>query len=107
MRVRRAHSLSQRGKPCLADVPPLLERHSYHQSSTDLDHLLSALLALDARHEACLLSHVSRRSSKAQGVALLTLFSRGLSQPPASRLRQIARPAMTTQTREASRQRGH
>lgn len=51
-------------------------------SSTDLDNLLSALLALDDRHEACLLSHVSRRSSKAQGVALLTLFSRGLSQPP-------------------------
>jgi hypothetical protein len=42
---------------------------------------LDQILALDQHHEACLLSHVSRRSSKAQGVAMLTLFSRGLSRP--------------------------
>jgi urease accessory protein len=42
---------------------------------------LEQILALDQHHEACLLSHVSRRSSKAQGVAMLTLFSRGLSRP--------------------------
>lgn len=42
---------------------------------------LDQIVALDQHHEACLLSHVSRRSSKAQGVAMLTLFSRGLSRP--------------------------
>ncbi|WVQ82026.1 hypothetical protein IAT38_004154 [Cryptococcus sp. DSM 104549] len=36
---------------------------------------------LDRYHEASLLSHVGRRSSKAQGVAMLTLFTRGLSRP--------------------------
>ena len=36
---------------------------------------------LDEYHEATLLSHVSRRSSRAQGVAMLTLYSRGLNRP--------------------------
>jgi len=42
---------------------------------------IDELVHVDAFHEATLLSHVSRRSSKAQGVALLTLFSRGLAVP--------------------------
>lgn len=58
------------------------DANSLSTASSRRDGLLARLLALDERHEACLLSHVSRRSSKAQGVALLTLFSRGLSQPP-------------------------
>lgn len=44
---------------------------------------VEAIRQLDEYHEATLLSHVSRRSSKAQGVAMLTLYSRGLSRPSA------------------------
>lgn len=40
---------------------------------------VEALTRLDALHEATLLSHVARRASKTQGVAMLTLFTRGLS----------------------------
>ncbi|WVN90155.1 uncharacterized protein L203_105391 [Cryptococcus depauperatus CBS 7841] len=47
-----------------------------------VDHLLEQLQVLDQYHESTLLSHVGRRSSEPQGVAMLTLFSRGLSKPP-------------------------
>ena len=46
------------------------------------EQAIDGLVEIDYFHEAAFLSHVSRRSSKAQGVALLTLFSRGLTQPP-------------------------
>jgi urease accessory protein len=39
------------------------------------------LQELDGRYEAMTLNHITRRASKAQGVALLTLFSRGFSRP--------------------------
>ncbi|KAL1408734.1 hypothetical protein Q8F55_005547 [Vanrija albida] len=47
-----------------------------------LDAGVAALLALDAAHEATLLSHVARRASKAQGIATLSLYFRGLGPPP-------------------------
>ncbi|CAK9782827.1 hypothetical protein CC85DRAFT_275987 [Cutaneotrichosporon oleaginosum] len=43
---------------------------------------VARLVRLDEMHEATLLSHVARRASRAQGVALLTLYARGLSAPP-------------------------
>lgn len=48
-----------------------------------VDHVgvIGELVKMDEYHEATLLSHVSRRSSSAQGVALLTLLSRGLTRP--------------------------
>ncbi|WWD18954.1 hypothetical protein CI109_103411 [Kwoniella shandongensis] len=46
-----------------------------------VDWVVGRIAALDRYHEATLLSHVARRSSKAQGVAMLTLFTRGLSRP--------------------------
>ncbi|KAK8854897.1 hypothetical protein IAR55_003636 [Kwoniella newhampshirensis] len=49
--------------------------------SSVLDRIVGNITALDRYHEATLLSHVARRSSKAQGVAMLTLFTRGLSKP--------------------------
>lgn len=39
------------------------------------------IMRLDALYDAMTLNHVARRASKAQGVALLTLFSRGFSRP--------------------------
>lgn len=47
-----------------------------------LGSAIAALVALDNAHEATLLSHVARRASRAQGVALLTLHARGLGPPP-------------------------
>ena len=52
-------------------------------NSKGKDRIIDELVAADMYHESTMLSHVSRRSSKAQGVALLTLFSRGLIPPPA------------------------
>jgi urease accessory protein len=50
--------------------------------SPSVDSTVAALVALDTAHEATLLSHVPRRASRAQGVALLTLHARGMGAPP-------------------------
>ena len=47
-----------------------------------IESTLATLLSLDRAHESTLLSHVARRASKAQGVALLTLYARGMVPPP-------------------------
>jgi urease accessory protein len=57
-----------------------------HQGEKDddggrLKTILGKIEELDGYHESTLLSHVARRASKAQGVAMLTLFGRGLTRP--------------------------
>ncbi|KAL1735865.1 UreF-domain-containing protein [Schizophyllum commune] len=47
----------------------------------DLTSALTTLAALDALCEATMLNHVARRASRAQGVALLTLYAKGLAPP--------------------------
>ena len=44
--------------------------------------ILDTLLRLDALYEANTLNHVARRASCAQGVALLTLYTKGFACPP-------------------------
>lgn len=51
------------------------------EAELKVEETVRALQDLDAYHESTLLSHVARRSSKAQGVAMLTLYTRGLSIP--------------------------
>ena len=51
-------------------------------SGVEVEDVIEKLVRLDGYHEATLLSHVARRSSKSQGVALLTLYTRGLGPPP-------------------------
>ncbi|KAI0321978.1 hypothetical protein OF83DRAFT_1050246 [Amylostereum chailletii] len=46
------------------------------------DSALNALIALDATYEATALNHVARRASCSQGVALLTLYTKGFTRPP-------------------------
>jgi urease accessory protein len=46
-----------------------------------LQKILEKIEELDEYHESALLSHVARRASKAQGIAMLTLFGRGLTRP--------------------------
>jgi urease accessory protein len=48
----------------------------------ELDVALSALTRLDALYDASTLNHVTRRASFAQGVALLTLYTKGFTRPP-------------------------
>ncbi|CAD6588685.1 MAG: hypothetical protein TREMPRED_005122 [Tremellales sp. Tagirdzhanova-0007] len=53
-----------------------------HKNSKSKGQAIDELVEMDMYHESAMLSHVARRSSRAQGVALLTLFSRGLIPPP-------------------------
>ena len=46
------------------------------------DDILETLTDLDGLYQAMTLNHVSRRASMSQGVALLTLYSKGFSRPP-------------------------
>ena len=46
------------------------------------DHILCTLTDLDELYQSMTLNHVTRRASMAQGVALLTLYSKGFSQTP-------------------------
>lgn len=50
-------------------------------STEELDEAIKKLLALDDLYEATTLNHVARRASKAQGIALLALYSKGFSRP--------------------------
>lgn len=43
--------------------------------------VLKAVQNVDMVQDAMMLNHVARRSSKAQGIAMLTLFSKGFSKP--------------------------
>ncbi|ORX38646.1 hypothetical protein BD324DRAFT_621780 [Kockovaella imperatae] len=50
-----------------------------HPSDSDLPTVIDRLETLDNYHEASLLSHVARRASKAQGVAILMLYVRSFA----------------------------
>jgi urease accessory protein len=52
-------------------------------SAEPLDRTCEEIRVLDDLYEAMTLNHVARRASKSQGVALLTLYTKGFS-PPAS-----------------------
>lgn len=46
-----------------------------------IDCAMARLAELDELYETMTLNHIARRASKSQGVALLTLFSKGFSKP--------------------------
>jgi len=46
-----------------------------------LDHTIADIRALDDLYEVMTLNHVAKRASKSQGVALLTLYTKGFSRP--------------------------
>jgi urease accessory protein len=47
----------------------------------ELDVALAALARIDVLYDASTLNHVARRASCAQGIALLTLYSKGFTRP--------------------------
>jgi urease accessory protein len=63
-------------------LPFVTDAHRIISAAKDSYTTLTRLLALDQLYEASNLNHVARRASTSQGVALLTLFSKGLSKPP-------------------------
>lgn len=63
-------------------LPFVTDAHRVASAAKCSHTALSSLLTLDKLYEASNLNHVARRASTAQGVALLTLFSKGLSPPP-------------------------
>ncbi|KAJ1309024.1 hypothetical protein OPQ81_004705 [Rhizoctonia solani] len=72
-------------------IPFVQHAHQIMGSSRD-DDTLDRLLELDELYDKMTLNHVARRASKTQGVALLTLYSRGFSLPSVLR-----RPSDTAQ----------
>ena len=54
--------------------------------------ILKTLTELDELYQVMTLNHVARRASMSQGVALLTLYSKGFSQPPS--LAAFSRPVL-------------
>lgn len=69
--------------PFVRDTHRVVEDYATTAISSDdaLDTALEGLLELDALYECSTLNHVARRASSTQGVALLTLYSKGFAVP--------------------------
>jgi len=66
--------------PFVSDAHHIVEEFS-QSDDTDIDTTIVGLNALDDLYESMTLNHVAKRASKSQGVALLTLYSKGFSKP--------------------------
>lgn len=64
-----------------SSLPFVLDAHEVVEHVEDVERAKSKIQELDALCEAMTLNHVARRASKAQGVALLTLFTKGFTRP--------------------------
>jgi len=71
--------------PFVADAHQAVVKAVVNGSPDDLlehlDRLCGELGALDDLYETMTLNHVAKRASKSQGVALLTLYTKGFSSP--------------------------
>lgn len=65
----------------LAFVNDVYDHTSEALKIIDLERCYEPILRLDGLYDSMTLNHVTRRASKAQGVALLTLLSKGFSPP--------------------------
>ncbi|KAH7930644.1 urease accessory protein UreF [Leucogyrophana mollusca] len=66
--------------PFVSDVHRVVATYSAQEEPL-IDAALADIVALDELYEAMTLNHVTKRASKSQGVALLTLYSKGFSRP--------------------------
>ncbi|KIO25171.1 hypothetical protein M407DRAFT_93883 [Tulasnella calospora MUT 4182] len=71
-------SYARSALPFVGGVHDIVEK--VLSSPEDLDNL-QEIMQLDTLYESMTLNHVARRASKAQGVALLTLYTKGFSEP--------------------------
>lgn len=70
--------------PFVSDAHQVVQEVVKASSSSDassIDDGLRGLSALDELYESITLNHIARRASVTQGVALLTLYSKGFSKP--------------------------
>ena len=75
-------SYSSSALPFVTDTHHVVSRTSAANGSDQgLDRCLQRIAQLDALYDAMTLNHVTKRASRAQGVALLTLFSKGFIRP--------------------------
>ncbi|KAF9226713.1 urease accessory protein UreF [Gyrodon lividus] len=82
------HTYAHSALPFVSDshgvVTPLSSSPSPDVYNASIDGALASLISLDALYESMTLNHVARRASTAQGVALLTLYTKAFSMPSAS-----------------------
>ncbi|KAG6885601.1 hypothetical protein C0993_012348 [Termitomyces sp. T159_Od127] len=78
------HSLAAYARSALPFVADAHRVLCAFKAAPCVDDSLRDLAALDGLYDAMTLNHVARRASQAQGVALLTLYSKGLAPPPAA-----------------------
>ena len=76
-------SYARSALPFISDAHRTVETFASHKE-TDGDQvgILRTLTDLDELYQSMTLNHVTRRASMAQGVALLTLYSKGFSRAP-------------------------
>jgi urease accessory protein len=67
--------------PFVSDAHRIVESFS-KRDDRSLTEAVVGLKALDQLYETMTLNHVAKRASTSQGVALLTLYSKGFSHPP-------------------------
>ena len=71
--------------PFVADVHQVVTKGVVDRGTDDLvahlDRVYEEIKALDDLYETMTLNHVAKRASKSQGVALLTLYTKGFSPP--------------------------
>ncbi|KAG8218523.1 hypothetical protein J3R82DRAFT_4162 [Butyriboletus roseoflavus] len=78
------HSYAHTALPVVSDAHRIVAPLSTTPAEPiNLRDPLAALMSLDACYESIMLSHIARRASTAQGVALLTLYSKAFA-PPSS-----------------------
>ncbi|KAK7061994.1 UreF-domain-containing protein [Favolaschia claudopus] len=72
--------------PFVSDAYTIVDRLRCAEINQEFEKALTLpeLCELDELYECMTLNHVARRASKAQGVALLSLYSKGFSKPPGS-----------------------
>jgi len=75
-------SYARSALPFVSDAHRLVSRYRSNSTTLEKSSVLSVLQSLDDLYETMTLNHVARRASKSQGVALLTLYSKGFSRPP-------------------------
>ena len=66
--------------PFVSDTHISVSSHDFEEGGNS-DRIMKRIKSLDDLYHSMTLNDVTRRASKAQGVALLTLFSKGLSRP--------------------------
>ncbi|KAI0650505.1 hypothetical protein C8Q79DRAFT_389828 [Trametes meyenii] len=90
--------------PFVLDTHIVVEEALREYDEGRADDVVSRLIELDDLYDSMTLNHVARRASKSQGVALLTLFSKGFARPqlsqhfPSSTISEQSRPETPAST---------